>query len=329
MLPAAVPRVIVGTSRIGTVWPDAMATSRSREPAFALLDAAVALGCSALDTAASYQLGGTERVLGAWMSSRRNRDRLFLISKGGLPYPIVKPHRLDFASLSQDLHGSLRRLGTDRLDLFLLHRDDQNAPLDRVLEAMSAFERQGKIRAWGVSNWSHRRIEAMAGLASSAEGPPIAASSPHFSLFDWAAPPWPGCVSIAGAANGDARAYYERTQTPVLAWSPLGAGFFSAAARGVGAWWSVRAYDSRENRARRERAIALATKYERSPVEVALAYVFSHPFPVFAVVSSSTAEKMKRNLQAATWRLSPDELCWLESGDRIESGPRAPASRRV
>lgn len=315
MLPAEVPRVIVGTARLGSVWPDAVLPAGRREPTFAMLDAVLELGCSAFDTAASYRLGGTERVLGAWISSRRNRDRLFLISKGGLPHP-VKPHRLDGASLSRDLDGSLRRLGVDCLDLYLLHRDDPTAALESVLETMGAFERQGKIRAWGVSNWTHRRIEALATLASSTGSRPVAASSPHFSLFDWVTPPWPGCVSIAGPANADARAYYERTQTPVLAWSPLGGGFLSGKTGGLDGWTSRRAYDSAENRVRRERVAALARRYDRSPAQVALAYLFSHRFPVFAVVSSSTTEKIKGNLQAVSWRLSSDELRWLESGHK-------------
>ncbi|HXX67471.1 MAG TPA: aldo/keto reductase [Polyangiaceae bacterium] len=318
MLPAAVPRVIVGTARMGSLWPDSVLAARGREPEFALLDAALDLGCSAFDTAASYRLGGTERVLGAWMASRRNRDRLYLISKGGLPHPVVKPHRLDVESLSVDLHGSLRRLRVDCLDLYLLHRDDQTVPLESVLETMNRFERQGKIRAWGVSNWTHSRIEAMKALASSADAPAVAASSPHFSLFDWVAPPWPGCVSIAGAVNANARAYYERTQIPVLAWSPLGGGFLSRKGPGWGRWASHRVYDSRENRARKERVAVLARRYDRSPAQVALAYVFSHPFPVFAVVSSSTTERMECNLRAASWRLSPDELRWLESGQRFD-----------
>lgn len=306
---------------MGSVWPDSVVPARSRETAFALLDAAVDLGCTAFDTAASYHLGGTERLLGAWMASRRNRDRLFLISKGGLSYPPFKSHRLDVASLSLDLHGSLKRLRVDCLDLYLLHRDDSTAPLESVLDAMKTFEGQGKIRAWGVSNWTHARIEAMSALASSAHAPGVAASSPHFSLFDWMTPPWPGCVSIAGAAHADARAYYERTQTPVLAWSPLGGGFLSPKTSGLGAWMTLRAYDSAENRARRERVAALARKYDRSPAQVALAYVFSHRFPVFAVVSTSTTERMERNLRAARWRLTPDELRWLESGQKSHELP--------
>lgn len=305
---------------MGSVWPDSALAARRREPAFAILDAVLELGCSAFDTAASYRLGGTERMLGAWISSRRNRDRLYLISKGGLPYPLVKPHRLDARSLTVDLHGSLRRLRVDCLDLFLLHRDDETVPVESVLETMSAFERQGKIRAWGVSNWSHRRIEAMNRFASSVDAPSLAASSPHFSLFDWITPPWPGCVSIAGEVNADARAYYERTQTPVLAWSPLGAGFLSEGG-GWSRYPSLRAYDSPQNRARRSRVAAFARKFDRSPAQVALAYVFSQPFPVFAIVSSSTSERMECNLRAASWRLSPGELRWLESGPKVDERP--------
>jgi len=308
------PRIIVGTSRMGSPLPNPFLGASARERAYAPLDAAVEVGCHAFDLAASYMLGGTERFVGGWIASRRNRDRLFLVSKGGHPYPIVRPHRLSSDALTADLHASLKRLGTERLDLYLLHKDDDAAPLDAILETMTKLQRQGKFDAWGVSNWSHERIAAIDALARSAGVPSVAASSPHFSLVAWEKPPFPGSVSIAGERNREAREYYEKTGLPVLAWSPLGGGFLGSPSKGAVVGGSSGAYGNAEGVAARERATTLARRRGVSLSQIALAYVFAQPFPTHAIVAASTPEKMKANVEATKVTLSPAETRWLEVG---------------
>jgi len=305
-----VPPIVLGTANLGSVAPDVLVSAASRGRSLRYLDGMLEAGCSALDLAASYQLGGTERIVGAWMESRRNRDRLFLITKGGHPYPFVQPNRLTARALTEDLHASLRRLKTDHVDLYLLHRDHPGSALEPIIETMLRLHQRGLFKAWGVSNWTHDRIRALDPLARAA-GLPLAASSPQFSLVDWTAPPWKGCVTIAGDANREARAFHASTQLPVLAWSPLASGFLSS---GGPAASSDRAYGTTGNLARKERAGRLGEKYDVPPAQIALAYLFSQPFPVFAVVATSTPARMKANLAAAALRLAKNEVRWLESG---------------
>jgi aryl-alcohol dehydrogenase-like predicted oxidoreductase len=309
---ASVSAIVLGTARLGSVLPDAFVSAGARERAFRYLDAMVEAGCNALDLAASYQIGGTERLVGRWLRARANRDRLFLIGKGGHPYPVVQPRRLTPRAVGDDLDATLRRLGTDRLDLYLLHRDDARAPLEPLASALASFHAQRKIAAWGVSNWKPERIQRIDTLVRQAGGPPIAASSPHLSLLTWTRPPWSGSESIAGDAGRDARTFHEATQLPALAWSPLGHGAFSTHGGGQRA-----SYESPENTARRRRAEELATKRGVSAVQIALAYVLSQPFPTFAITATRSAENMKKNLAAAAVRLSPDEVRWLENGELL------------
>jgi len=304
------PSIVLGTASLGSVLPDALVSAASREAAFRTLDAMLELGCTALDIAASYMIGGTERLLGAWMASRRNRDKLLLITKGGHPVPVLQPHRLTPRAITEDLHASLRRLRTERVELYLLHRDDPTAALEPLVESLSGHQRAGKIGAWGVSNWTHERLQAIDAIARKADVPGVAASSPHFSLAEWTGVPWKGCISIAGDANRDARAFYERTQLPVLAWSPLGRGFFSSRPGSD----DDRIYGSPVNLARRQRAEELGRKQDATAAQIALAYLLCQSFPVHAVVSCSV-QNMKRNLQARELRLSAAELQWLESGE--------------
>lgn len=309
-----VPAVILGTAGIGSVLPDALTSSSARERALRMLDAMLDVGCDAFDLAASYQIGGTERLFGHWLRSRRHRERLFLIGKGGHPLPIVAPHRVTPRALADDLEATLRRLGTEHLDLYMLHRDDPAAPLEELAQAFAAFHRAGKIGAWGLSNWAHDRIARLDALARAAGAPPVAASSPHFSLLEWSAVPWRGSVSIAGEAGREARAFHERTQLPVLAWSPLGRGAFSAHGGGQRA-----TYGGAANVARRERAERLARERGVTPAQVALAYVLCQPFPAFAIAATRSPENMKKNLEAATLHLTPRDLAWLESGDEAQA----------
>jgi aryl-alcohol dehydrogenase-like predicted oxidoreductase len=301
-----IPRVVVGTARLGSVFPTALTPRSSRSDTLRRLDALVEAGCTAFDLAASYQLGGTERLFGEWIASRRIRDRLLLISKGAHPYPVVRPNRLQSSTIAADLDATLRRLRTDRVDLYLLHRDFPGAPLEPMVQTLGNAHRTGKILAWGVSNWTHTRIQAIDLLARQAGLPPIAASSPHFSVFDWVRTPWTGSVSIAGQANREARIFYERHQLHVLAWGPLGSGFLLSDRRGR------RFYGSAANLARKQRLRTLAEERNATPAQMALAYLFHQPFPVSAVVATSNVEKMRSNLAATAIHLSSAEMASLE-----------------
>jgi len=300
-----IPRVVAGAARLGFVLPDSLAGRSRLEQELRRIDALVEAGCTAFDLAASYQLGGTERLFGRWLASRGLRDRLFLVGKGGHPYPGIRPNRLGAEALAADLHASLRRLGVEHLDLYLLHRDFPDAPIEPMVRMLAAAHREGKIRGWGVSNWTVERIEAIQAAAAAEGLPAMAASSPHLSLVDWVRPPWSGSVSIAGPAGRQARAFHAQTQLPALAWSPLGSGFLTGDR-------NDRCYGSPANVARRERVRALARERGWTPAQVGLAYLFSQPFPVSAVVAASTGEKMRENMAAGAFRLTAGEVEALE-----------------
>ena len=156
---------MLGTARLAAGGVALPGSLRGRA-AFALLDRAFELGIRALDTAAIYQFGGSERLIGAWLQSAGIRDRIYLIGKGGHPSLLWRP-RLGRRDLERDLDGSLLRLGTDRLDLYLLHRDAAGAPLEPIAQALWSFVADGRIRAYGVSNWTHEAVRrpARAGAA--------------------------------------------------------------------------------------------------------------------------------------------------------------------
>jgi 1-deoxyxylulose-5-phosphate synthase len=326
--PLKLPRLIVGTASLGSPLPGPLGKGKQQD-ALKHLDGLLEIGCTAFDSAAVYQAGGTERALGEWIRTRRLADKVTIITKGGHPNLVLGTSRMSRKALADDLHGSLQRLGLERIDLYLLHRDDEKVPVESLADALAGFQREGKIAAYGVSNWSVARLQAAMDSATSRGLPPLAASSPHHSLFDWVSPPWAGCVSAAGPGGAAMRAFHEKTQLPLMAWSPLGRGFLSPKiTRGLRPGplqletkLCLRTYGSDANFARRERLYALAGQRGVKPAQLALAYVLRQPFPSHAIVAASTAEKMKQNLEAAELQLTEAERLFLESGQPPSTSP--------
>jgi aryl-alcohol dehydrogenase-like predicted oxidoreductase len=162
---SASPRIGLGTARLGA--------GGSREDAYALLDAFVDLGGTLIDTAAVYsdwipgERGRSETVIGEWLGLRGNRDRVRISTKGGHP-PLDDMHRgrCDAESLRHDVEQSLRRLRTDHIELYLLHRDDPHVSVAEIFGTLGEFVTEGKIGAVGVSNWDVSRIAQARMLAA-------------------------------------------------------------------------------------------------------------------------------------------------------------------
>jgi aryl-alcohol dehydrogenase-like predicted oxidoreductase len=311
------PKLFLGSERFGSVLGASVLGSgvfgggSQQDATFRLLDRARELGDVGIDVAASYQLGGSERLLGLWLERSGNRARIYLSSKGGHPIPVLAPNRLRPKDITADLHASLKRLKTDFLDLYLLHRDHEDADLDAIARTLASHQRAGKIVAFGVSNWHHTRVAELAKRVRESEGLELAASSPQFSLAAWSRPLWEGCVSISGEAGAAGRQYYEATQLPVIAYSALGRGLLGAGASSQ----APQEFRHAQNHARQTRAEALARRLGWTATEVALAYLVSQPFPVHPVIATSNIGHLTENLAALERRLSPADSAWLERGD--------------
>jgi aryl-alcohol dehydrogenase-like predicted oxidoreductase len=126
---------------------------------FAVLDRYAAAPPSAdapfVDTAESYGKGESERIIGAWMASRLNRDRIVVATKASR---LDKEHPLSAREIRTAAERSLRNLGTDRIDLYYAHYDDPTTPLEETLTAFDELVQAGKVRYVGASNYSPERL---------------------------------------------------------------------------------------------------------------------------------------------------------------------------
>jgi aryl-alcohol dehydrogenase-like predicted oxidoreductase len=307
----SVARIVQGTTMIGSDLNEA--------ESFALLDQVYELGGNTLDTAHVYSGGKSERIIGNWMQTRNLREKMVIITKGGAHSEDRR--RMTPFDIAADLFDSLARLKTDHIDLYLLHRDDPDLPVEPMVHALNEHQQAGRIRAFGASNWSHQRIEAANNHAQANGLASFVASSPQYSLAESYEEPWSLCLSISGDEGTQARERYAKNQMPVLAWSPLASGFFSGKFRrdnlhtfGVREWDEVvvRTYAKEANFQRLERVETLAKEKGTTPAQIALAFVVNQPMNLFAVVGPHSKKKFEENIEAAEIILTTQEMDWLD-----------------
>jgi aryl-alcohol dehydrogenase-like predicted oxidoreductase len=295
-----------------------MLNAQDLEGGFALLDGAYAQGCNTFDAAHIYGGGQCERVLGQWLEARGLREEVVLLTKGAhhnADRPRVTP-----CDITADLRDSLARLRTWYIDLYLLHRDDPAVPVGPIVEILNEHRAQGRIHAFGGSNWSPERLEQANEYADRHRLMPMVASSPNFSLAEQVEEPWADCLTISGPQEEQARRWYAERHMPLFTWSSLARGFFSgrlsrATAEGARKLFDEsmpRAYYCENNFRRLDRVEELAREKGLSVPQVALAYVLNYPLNVFALVGSMNAEEFRVNAQALELELTEKEMAWLD-----------------
>ncbi len=151
-------------------------TSVAKEDAFAQLDHWLENGGTVIDTAHVYGSSDpenespSERTIGDWMAARGTRDHVILCTKGCHPSfdastGTMGAPRVNAKALEADLAMSLESLKTDAIDLYFLHRDDPDTPVEEIIDALEAQVQKGTIRYYGCSNWTLDRIRAAADYA--------------------------------------------------------------------------------------------------------------------------------------------------------------------
>lgn len=280
------------------------------------LDSAMDLGINTFDTAENYGL--SELSLGNWIRERNNRDNVVIISKGCHPYGT---DRVTPEDLKQDIEQSFKRLGTDYIDIYLMHRDNKALDPAPMVEILNEYHSKGLIGAFGGSNWTHDRIELANNYAREHGFVEFTVSSPGFSLARTARNPWIGDgVSISGPENVEARKWYKENKMPVIAFSSLGRGFLSGKIKKEDSNTFDAALDepaktgfvSDDNILRLERAEKLASEKGATASQIALAYLFNQKFEVYPIVTSLKPEHIASNAESLNIKLTEEECLWLD-----------------
>ncbi|MFB3880608.1 MAG: aldo/keto reductase [Armatimonadota bacterium] len=284
-------RLIIGTM-----------SGRSFAHAAAMFDGYFERGGNGFDTAHVY--GNSDALLGEWIRSRGVREQVIVIAKGAHT-PNNRPE-----ALRPQLEQSLEKLRTGYADIHLAHRDNEDIPVGEWCDAWNELLREGLIRAYGGSNWSLGRVEALNEYARSRGLVGMACVSNNFSLARMVTPVWGGCIA---SSDAESRAWLEQRQLPLLAWSSQARGFFTERARPDDRSDEelARSWYAEDNFRRQERAKELAAKRGVAPITIALAYVLCQPFPTFALIGPAGLGEMKQSWEALEVELTADELRWL------------------
>lgn len=294
---------------------------------FAVLDAYAAAGGNMVDTADGYSIwvpgnrgGESETIIGAWMRARGNRDRMLIATKVGWE---LSPTRKGLARsyILESVEGSLKRLQTDRIDLYQSHRDDPATGPEETLEAYSELVRAGKVRAIGASNYGADRLTASLDDSRERGYPRYESLQPLYNLYD--------------------RAEFEMTLEPVCAREGLGVIPYSSLASG----FLTGKYRSDDDLSASTRGTTVGKKYlndrgrrilaalddlardRRTPLAtVALAWLIARQ-SVTAAIASATSVRQLTDLVAATaLRLDQDDIARL---DRASAYTQEPAATSV
>ncbi len=268
-----------------------------------LYDDFVERGGNAFDTGYVYGGGNCERLLGQWVRNRRIRDRVVIMAKGAHT-PFCTPE-----FLTSQLFESLERMQTDYADVYMMHRDNLDVPAGEFIDVMNEHGSAGRIRTFGVSNWTLKRVDQANAYAKRKGLKGLVAVSNNFTLARMLDPVWAGALA---SSDAESRAWFAKRGIPCLAWSSQARGFYARGNPDSRAEPElVRCWYSADNFERLARARELGRERGFQPIEVALAYVLNQPFEVFAMIGPATPTETSSSLRALELKLTPEELEWL------------------
>jgi aryl-alcohol dehydrogenase-like predicted oxidoreductase len=281
-----------------------------RAESFAVLDAYVEGGGNFIDTADLYppwkdgrRVGGeSEAIIGEWLRTRADRDRMIVATKLGYPgNPVAPEGSLRPEVIREAVDGSLRRLGVESIDLLYAHQDDPNTPIEQTLATFDEVVRTGKARAIGASNYSATRLRQALAVSDREGFARFAVFQTHFNLLDRG-----DFEEIDGLCRAEG--------LPVLTYYALASGFLSgkygrdAPLPDTRRVEVVRAQYFNERGFRVLDAVTrISERHGATPAQVALAWLMQHPGVFGPVASGTSPEQVSDLLGAATLGLTAEE----------------------
>lgn len=289
------------------------------EKAFDFMDAFVEIGGNFIDTARMYgdfatpKNGESEKVVGLWMEARRNRESIFLSTKGAHPnLRTMHIGRLSREEIRGDMAASLEDLRTDYVDVYWLHRDDVSRPVGDIMETLHSLVEDGSARLIGVSNWSPARIRDANAYAAAHGLTPLVANQPQFSLGQQMIVEDPTLTPM------DAETYRMHLETGMICCC------FSSQAKGFFTKLDQLGPDGLPDKARRrflypenlavyERMKVVREQTGLSIGAIAVAWLTSQPFPCFPFVGASKIEHVLALKEAGSAVITPEQRDFLRT----------------
>ena len=313
-----------------------MGTAADDPTSMALLDRFVADGGTFLDTADCYAWWGaqgtnggqSEELLGRWLRRSGAREQVFLATKGsarltdpelvwptGAPEPNWELARKSYVgagarTLRESLEGSLRRLGTDHIDLYYVHVDDRSTPLEQTLETLASFVAEGKIRYIGWSNVRTWRLERIRQLCGQNGWPaPVALQQQHTYLQRKV-----GLKSASVVDDEQLDYLAEHPDLTLVAYSPLLKGMYDAPAADRDGMWINEFYEGEPARTRLATVEKVAAELGVLPSQVVLAWMMAPARPSnIPLIGTTRVDRYQEALAALSLELTAAQRAELDA----------------
>ncbi|MFI8511650.1 aldo/keto reductase [Streptomyces sp. NPDC085460] len=292
--------------------------SADEERSFGVLDAYAAAGGNFVDTADVYsewvegnEGGESESIIGRWLAARGNRSDIVVATKVGAHSRLKG---LSAPTIKAGAEESLRRLGTDYIDLYYTHFDDESVPVEEIVTALDQLVKDGKVRAVAASNISPERLRASLDFAEAEGLARYVALQPEYNLV--AREKYEGPLLDTAAATGLAAVPYYG----------LAAGFLTGKYRPGRTVESVRARGASAlaETARGQAVLAaldeVAEAHGAEPATVALAWLASRPTVAAPIASARTVEQVPALVAAAALTLTAEETARLTAASETPQG---------
>jgi aryl-alcohol dehydrogenase-like predicted oxidoreductase len=282
------------------------------KPSFAILDAFIDAGFNAIDTADSYSVwvpghkgGESETIIGNWLKRSGKRDKVVIATKLGEDMGEGRSLKGDY--VLRACEASLKRLQTDRIDLYQTHFDDEVTPVEETLGAYAKLIAQGKVRAIGASNLSPQRLKASFEASKRLGLPRYESLQPLYNLSD--------------------RKEFETEYAPIVRAEGIGVINYYALAAGflTGKYRSLdeaMKHPSRGGRLKRyadargfrilDAMRAVAARHAATPAQIALAWLMAQPLITAPIASATNLSQLDEIMKAPAVKLSTDDLAALD-----------------
>ncbi|KKB13376.1 alcohol dehydrogenase [Devosia geojensis] len=276
---------------------------------FAILDAFVDHGFTAIDTADVYGKGKSETLIGNWLKARGNRESVHIFTKVGSEMaPDKKGLKADY--IREAVEDSLKRLQTDYIDLYQSHRPDADTPQEETLEAYDHLIRAGKVRVIGSSNFTPAQISEALETAVIKSLTRYESEQPHYNLYE------------RDVFEGELQELAIKEDIGIIPYFSLAAGFLT------GKYRSSADFDKSPRGARMEkymndkgmRILAalddVSVAHEATPAEAALAWLVAQPGVTAPIASATSVKQLESLAKGVRLKLSEDELDRLTAAGR-------------
>ena len=274
--------------------------------AFAMFDYFYGAGGRVFDTAYIYNNGMGDKYLGNWINSRNVQEEIIVLGKGAHT-PDCRPE-----CIKPQIIESLERLNLDKIDIYCLHRDNNDIPVSEFIDALNEIKAEGLINKIGASNWKLERFKQARDFALKEDKEPFTILSNNFSLAEMIDPVWPGCVAI----NNNFLEYIDQNNIILFPWSSTARGFFikkkematSDHFSNPSMDEEKRVWHSETNLKKREICFNIAADRNVEPIEIALAYVIQSSKIIFPLIGPRTINELNSSIFATSVNLSDAEI---------------------